>query len=92
MQQVRREFVWLQAKQISLAKYFLPVSATLGGRIDSEKANQPKTQFYSRCGHIFLGQNKQGNTITNELNFIRLEHKGLCTLKLILRPSNSAKS
>jgi len=50
----------------------------------------PKLEFISHCGHIFLGLNKQGNAIPNQLNFIRLEHNGLCTLRLILRPSNSA--
>lgn len=51
----------------------------------------PKLAFISRCGHIFLGLNRRGNTIPIELNFIRFEREGLCTLKLILRPSGSAK-
>lgn len=52
----------------------------------------PKLDFISHCGHVFLGLNKQGITIPNELSFIRLEHNGLCTLRLILRPSDGAKS
>jgi hypothetical protein len=52
----------------------------------------PKLDFISRCGHIFLGLNKQGNAIPTELNFVRFEHDGSCTLKLILRPSGSTAS
>ena len=52
----------------------------------------PKLDFISRCGHIFMGLNKQGNAIPSELNFIRFEHDGMYTLKLIVRPSSGAIS
>ncbi len=47
---------------------------------------KPTINFISRCGHLFMGLDRQGNTIPNELNFIRLEHQGMRTLRLILRP------
>jgi PAS domain S-box-containing protein len=50
----------------------------------------PTLGFISRCGHVFLGLTKQGKPIQNELSIIRLEHKGSCTLRLILRPSYRA--
>lgn len=46
----------------------------------------PKLHFISHCGHIFLGLHKQGNPIPNELSFIRLDHQGSGTLRLILCP------
>jgi hypothetical protein len=52
----------------------------------------PKLDFISRCGHIFMGLNRQGDSIPTELNFIRFEHDGMCTLKMILRPASSAKT
>lgn len=47
----------------------------------------PKLHFITHCGHIFLGLNRQGNPIPNELSFIRLDQHGSNTLRLILRPS-----
>ena len=46
----------------------------------------PKLHFISHCGHIFLGLNKQGTPVPNELSFIRLDHHGSGTLRLILCP------
>jgi PAS domain S-box-containing protein len=48
----------------------------------------PKIGYISRCGHIFHGLDKQGNAVPAEMTLIRLEHDGLCTLRLILRPSD----
>lgn len=47
----------------------------------------PRLSFISRCGHVFMGVDKHGDAIPNELSFIRLEHKGFFTLRLILRPA-----
>jgi len=47
---------------------------------------KPTINYISRCGHIFLGLDRRGNIVPNELNFIRLEHHGMCRLRLILRP------
>ncbi len=49
----------------------------------------PKLNFISRCGHIFVAMNRQGNAIPVHLNFIRFQRDGLCTLRLILRPSGA---
>ncbi|MGO8755750.1 MAG: PAS domain-containing protein [Gallionellaceae bacterium] len=43
-------------------------------------------EFICHCGHIFMGLNRNGDTFPNELSFILLEHEGLHTLRLIVRP------
>lgn len=52
----------------------------------------PKLSFISRCGHVFMGLDKHGDTIPNELSFVRLEHKGFFTLRLILRPASNVQA
>lgn len=46
----------------------------------------PMLDFLCHCGHRFLGQNRQGHTFNSELNFVRLEHGGRRSLRLIVRP------
>lgn len=57
--------------------------------IQKGQINQ-KLNFISRCGHIFMGLNKQGNPIPTELNFVRLEHNGVCNLRLVLHSAAQA--
>jgi len=76
------ELVW---QHIScLFPQFSDIALLQNGQIDA------KLNFISRCGHIFLGLDRQGNTVPLHLNFIRFERDGLCTLRLILRPSGRA--
>jgi PAS domain-containing protein len=78
------ELVW---QHIScLFPQFSDVALLHNGQIDA------KLNFISRCGHTFMGLTRRGDTIPFHLSFIRFERDGLCTLRLILRPSGSAKA
>ncbi len=46
----------------------------------------PMLDFLCHCGHLFQGQNRHGDTFKSELNFVRLEHGGRRSLRLIVRP------
>jgi hypothetical protein len=46
----------------------------------------PNVEYIAHCGHVFQGLGRRGGTIPTELKFIRLEHDGVVTLRLILHP------
>lgn len=46
----------------------------------------PMLDFLCHCGHLFQAQNRQGNTFKSELSFVRIEHGGRRSLRLIVRP------
>ena len=52
----------------------------------------PLLNFLCRCGKLFQTQNRQGDTFPSELSFVHLEHDGRRTLRLIVSPSDDAKS
>lgn len=52
----------------------------------------PQLDFICHCGHIFMALDRQGGTSANELSIIKLEHNGLRTLRLIVRPSFKSNS
>ncbi len=43
-------------------------------------------EYIAHCGHVFQGVDKLGGTVPTELKFIRREHEGVVTLRLILHP------
>jgi len=52
----------------------------------------PLLNFLCRCGKLFQTQNRQGDTFLSKLSFVRLEYDGRHTLRLIVSPSDNAKS
>jgi|GEM_PF-1645258 PAS domain S-box-containing protein len=52
----------------------------------------PLLNFLCRCGKPFQSRNRQGDAFSCNLNFVRLEHDGMRTLRLIVSPSDNAKS
>jgi len=52
----------------------------------------PLLKFLCRCGKFFQSRNRQGDAFSCNLNFVRLEHDGMRTLRLIVSPSDNAKS
>lgn len=46
----------------------------------------PMLDFLCHCGHLFQAQNGQGDTFKSALSFVRLEHGGRRSLRLIVRP------
>lgn len=46
----------------------------------------PMLDFLCHCGHLFLAQNRQGDTFKGELSFVRVENEGRRSLRLIVRP------
>lgn len=46
----------------------------------------PMLDFLCHCGHRFQGRHRHGGTFQSELNFVRLEHGGRRSLRLIVRP------
>ena len=51
----------------------------------------PMLDFLCHCGHLFLAQNKQGDTFKGELSFVRIEIEGRRSLRLIVRPLKTEK-
>jgi hypothetical protein len=51
--------------------------------VQNGKVNE-RLHYLSRCGHIFAGLNKQGKTVSHQLNLICLEQNGLCTLRMLV--------
>lgn len=47
----------------------------------------PLLDYICHCGHIFLGLDRKGRSIPNELSLLHFNHNGLQTLKLIVRPA-----
>ncbi|MGC2048589.1 MAG: PAS domain-containing protein [Gallionella sp.] len=52
----------------------------------------PLLNFLCRCGKLFQSRNRQGDAFSCNLSFVRLEHDGIRTLRLIVSPSDNAKS
>jgi len=81
---LRRELVWQPISslfpQLAGAVWFRD------GRFN------PRLNFLCRCGKLFQTQNRQGDTLTNALIFVRLKYDGRPTLRLIVRPSETARS
>lgn len=57
-----------------------------------ENRLNPMLYYICRCGHVFEAINKQSDTIVCNLNFFLIEHEGVSTLRLIVRPVAGAKS
>ncbi len=47
--------------------------------------------YLSRCGKIYEAKNRQGDTFSTNLSFVRIEHNGKGILRLIVHPFASAK-
>lgn len=46
----------------------------------------PMLDFLCHCGHLFQGHHRHGGTFQSALSFVRLEHGGHRSLRLIVRP------
>lgn len=46
----------------------------------------PMLDFLCHCGHHFHTQDRQGRTFASALNFVRIEHGGRRSLRVIVRP------
>ena len=80
----RRELVWQPVS--SLFPQLTGVVWVQDGRFN------PRLNFLCRCGKLFQAQNRQGDTFTNTLSFVRLEYNGRPTLRLIVSPAETARS
>jgi PAS domain S-box-containing protein len=55
-----------------------------------ENQLNPLLKYICHCDHIFEAINKQSDIVICNLNFFRIEHEGVPTLKLIVRPVDNA--
>ncbi len=80
----RHDLTWQHVSK--LLPQLSGVALVLEGRIN------PLLQFLCHCGHLFQVQNRLGDTFPSGLSFVHLEHDGIHTLRLIVRPSDNAKT
>jgi hypothetical protein len=52
----------------------------------------PLLNYMCHCDHAFEALNKQSDFIICNLSFFRMQHEGIPTLRLIVRPVTDAKS
>lgn len=64
----------------------------MGVALVQEGRFNPLLNFICRCGQLFQAQNRQGDTFPCNLIFVPLENNGRRTLRMIVSPSNNAKS
>ena len=80
----RHDLVWQHVSM--LFPQLSGVTLVQEGRVN------PLLNFLCRCGKLFQTQNRQGDTFLSKLSFVRLEYDGRHTLRLIVSPSDNAKS
>jgi PAS domain-containing protein len=81
---LRRELVWQPVSCL-----FLQLA---GVALVQDGLFNPRLNFLCRCGNLFQAQNRQGDTFTSTLSFVRLEYDGRLTLRLIVNPAETARS
>ena len=63
-----------------------------GVAVVQEGRFNPLLYFLCLCGKLFQSQNRQGDTFLSNLSFVRLENDSKPILRLIVSPSDNAKS
>jgi len=81
---LRRELVWQPVSSL-----FLQLAGVVWVR---DGLFNPRLNFLCRCGKLFQAQNRQGDTFTSTLSFVRLEYDDRLTLRLIVSPAETARS
>jgi PAS domain S-box-containing protein len=80
----RSDLVWRHVS--TLFTQLIGVELVQAGRIN------PHLNYLCRCGQLYQGKNRQGDTFLSNLSLVRLKSNGRHFLRMIVRPSGNAMS
>jgi PAS domain S-box-containing protein len=80
----RSELVWRHVS--TLFTQLTGVELVQAGQVN------PFLNYLCRCGQLYQAQNRQGDTFSSNLSFVRLEYGGRRFLRLVVRASGHAYS
>lgn len=80
----RQELMWRHI--CCLFPKFSEVDLMQTGRLN------PQLSYLCHCDHEFNAINKRGRVVTCNLNFFLIEHNGMPSLRLIVRPVGNSKA
>jgi PAS domain S-box-containing protein len=80
----RRDLVWQHFSR--LLPQFTEVDLIQSGQLN------PFLNYLCHCGHRYQAQNRQGDTFSCNLSFVRVEFGGRRSLRLIVNPASGLES
>jgi hypothetical protein len=80
----RRDLVWKHVSQ--LFPRLADVELVQSGHLN------PLLNYLCHCGHLYEALNSRGETFSSNLSFVHIEFDGRRSLRLIVRPTDSAEA